>query len=148
MSSGDKDSGFTSYINSKDNGNVDTEDAVEWSSLGTAVVTSVIATITAGVIDITTAISEAVTRVFGGVEAFLAGGERARLVGWGGVTETDGLIDVTIGRFVEGYADVFVVHAEQFGVLALPVNIVIALAVVYVLGRGGRAIIKQLTGGV
>ncbi|PSQ51601.1 hypothetical protein BRD20_10100 [Halobacteriales archaeon SW_8_65_20] len=111
-------------------------------------VTSVIATITAGFIDITTAISEAVTRVFGGIEAFLAGGERARLVRWGGVTETDGLIDVTIGRFVEGYANVFVVNAEQFGVLALPVNIVIALAVVYVLGRGGRAIIKQLTGGV
>lgn len=154
MSSGD-DTGFSRFINSKDNGNVRLSNPVQWGKLGSSIIAAVITTITAGFIDIFTALGNAADSVLGGIESFFVGWERPELadtgVGVGRTGDTvavDGLIGATIGQFVDAYSTVFVVNADQFGLLALPVNVGIALAVAYVIGVGGRAIIDRATGGL
>ena len=165
MSSGD-DGSLTRFINGDTSGDgipiVSVSNPVNWGKLAKTIGTSIIATVVVGVTNVVAAATDAWVSIIGGLEAFI-GGSTKRVGLRGYPAEVEGLIDVTLGAVGSAFAGAFVsnpdqgdilempielaFNAEQYGVLALPMNVAIALGSVYILSVGFQAAASRLFGG-
>lgn len=144
------DGGLTRFINGDTSGEIpvlSVANPVNWGRLGQTIGTSILATLVMGVINVIDTARGAYVRIFGGLEAFIEGSTVPLGAGGYPTAESPGLIDVTLGTVVAAYGDAFGYSAANFGILALPVNVVIVLATVYVLSVGFQAIASRLAGG-
>ncbi|WP_435093400.1 hypothetical protein [Halorubrum sp. N11] len=84
------------------------------------------------------AVTTAYSGLLDGFHEFIAGGTRYVSFPFGGgyTTETDGLIDVTIGAGIAAIESAWSFSVDEFGIFALPVGIGVVLATAYVAGRG------------
>ena len=142
--------GLLEFINGDTSGAVPVLNAsnpVNWGKLGQSIGASILATVVVGVTNVVAAISDAITSILGGLATFLTGFEVSLGAGRRPTAEAPGLIELTIGGIGGAYGSAFEFSSAQFGVLALPVNVGIVLASVYVLSVGIQAAASRLLGG-
>lgn len=146
-SSGD---GLSTFLNADTSGKnpiVSAANPVNWGKLGKTVGTSIIATVAVGVTNITASVRDAAVSLFEGGAEFIAGGTRDP-VGYGTGNEwSPGFTDVVFGGLNAAFQRAFEFSAQQFGILALPVNVAISLGAVYVLSVGFQAAASRILGG-
>lgn len=130
-SSGDSLLTFINGDTSGTNAIVDAANPVNWGRLGQSIGLSVITALVAGVTNIINAIGDGISSIFGGFGAFISGG----------------LVNVLVDGVLTGYATAFDTTNAWLGALALPVNIGIVLASVYVLSVGLQGAASMLFGG-
>lgn len=151
------DDGLSSFINGDTSGEnpvIDASNPVKWGRLGQTIAVSVLTTIVAGVTDVITSVGDTFSSILSGVAAFISGWEVtvSRALGNGGqpTTETayrEGVIDVLVGGVIDAFASTFAITNDWLGVFALPVNVAIVLAVVYILSVGIRAAFERFAWG-
>ena len=146
-SSGD---GLRRFINGDTSGDIpilSVSNPVNWGRLDQTILTSIIATVVAGVTNVVSAVTGAWVSIFGGFEAFLEGSVQTSTGPGLPLDYVPGVIDVVIGGVSTAYGNAFSYSSAQFGILALPVNTAIVLASVYILSVGLQASALRLFGG-
>jgi len=110
---------------------------VEVGRVGKAIVGSLAFTVALAFNTLIDAVSTAYSGLIDGFRGFLAGGTRYVSFPFGGgyTTETDGLIDVTIGAGIAAIEGAWSFSVDEFGIFALPVGIGVVLATAYVANK-------------
>ncbi|OYR55530.1 hypothetical protein DJ73_02190 [Halorubrum sp. Ea1] len=111
---------------------------IEVGSVGKAIVGSIAFAFALALNTLVDAVSTAYAGLIDGFRGFIAGGRRYVSFPFGGgyTTETDGLIDVTIGAGVAAIEGAWSFSVDQFGVFAIFVGIGTVLVTAYVATKG------------
>jgi len=118
-----------------------TASGVDVGRVGKAIVGSVAFTFALAYNTLIDAVSTAYAGLIDGFREFIAGGTRYVSFPFGGgyTTETDGLIDVTIGAGLAAIEGAWSFSVDQYGVFAVLVGIGVVLATAYVAVNGTDA---------
>lgn len=125
---------------------------VNWSGLGQAIVSSLVAAVAVGVTNIFGAAGDAYTDLLTGLTEFFVGWTepaQTGLISRGGdvAVPVGGFLDATVGALADVAYGFWDFNIEQFGIFAAPVTVLIVLIVFYVMSVGYRESINQLMGG-
>ncbi|EMA01815.1 hypothetical protein C437_15386 [Haloarcula vallismortis ATCC 29715] len=109
---------------------------VKWTRLGAAIIGSTVAIIATGVSAIVQGAVEAATRYLEAIQSFFFGGTEPIPDAPFLSRPSDGLYQVTVDAGIAAIRGAWSFSLAEFGVLALPISIIVVLATFYVVSAG------------
>jgi hypothetical protein len=140
------DSVFTDFINTQEDGEssvplADTDDPVNWGQLGASIGGGIVASFFVGINAVIRAYETLIIAPLEGTVEFLAG--QSLSAGSGGNLVSDGFIGLLFSPFTRIANQAWAIDLEPFGLFALPVGVLLVVAVLWIVARTSAWILDK-----